>query len=203
MSTTEQHAHRRTTTTRAGAPERAELPHRRGTATAFAACVVAAVAAVTLSGCGIRSTAVPVDAGIPASRTACPPPPGATGTSSAESTGPAVLTTAAPSGVLPVGPTDLPSQPTSETPWEALASALPMPPGVLASELATSAPGADSSAGASAGSSAGVGGSGRAARSAVPTPAATATAAARSTPSTRSSGGFSVSDCTSAATGAP
>ncbi|MEY9967360.1 hypothetical protein ABIA33_005430 [Streptacidiphilus sp. MAP12-16] len=40
--------------------------------------VLAAVLAVALSGCGIRDTAVPVDAGDAASRTACPPPPNAT-----------------------------------------------------------------------------------------------------------------------------
>ena len=39
--------------------------------------VLAAVLAVALSGCGIRDTAVPVDAGDPASRTACPPGPSA------------------------------------------------------------------------------------------------------------------------------
>jgi len=39
---------------------------------AAAALLTAALAAVT--GCGIRPTAVPVDAGAPASRTACPSP---------------------------------------------------------------------------------------------------------------------------------
>ncbi|MEY9959930.1 hypothetical protein [Streptacidiphilus sp. MAP5-52] len=39
--------------------------------------VLGLVAALALTGCGIRSTAVPVDAGLPASRTACPPTPGA------------------------------------------------------------------------------------------------------------------------------
>ncbi|MFC1433205.1 hypothetical protein ACEZDB_21405 [Streptacidiphilus sp. N1-3] len=39
---------------------------------------VAAVLTVLLSGCGIRDTALPVDAGVAASRTACPPAPDAT-----------------------------------------------------------------------------------------------------------------------------
>ena len=42
---------------------------------ATATAAVAAVAAL-LSGCGIRDTALPVDAGQGASRTACPPAPG-------------------------------------------------------------------------------------------------------------------------------
>lgn len=40
----------------------------------MAALLGTAALAVALSGCGIRSTALPVDAGEPASRTACPPP---------------------------------------------------------------------------------------------------------------------------------
>ncbi|MFJ5921945.1 hypothetical protein ACIQF6_04955 [Kitasatospora sp. NPDC092948] len=36
--------------------------------------VLVACGAVLLTGCGIRPTAVPVDAGAPASRTACPTP---------------------------------------------------------------------------------------------------------------------------------
>lgn len=46
-------------------------------AAATTVAAFAAVLAVALSGCGIRDTAVPVDAGDPASRTACPPGPGA------------------------------------------------------------------------------------------------------------------------------
>jgi len=40
--------------------------------------VLAAGLAAALSGCGIRDTALPVDAGVAASRTACPPAPDAT-----------------------------------------------------------------------------------------------------------------------------
>lgn len=56
-------------------------PHRRRAVRLAAAAglgLVAAMLAVSLSGCGIRDTAVPVDAGDPASRTACPPSPDAT-----------------------------------------------------------------------------------------------------------------------------
>ncbi len=60
-------------------PVRPARPVRRrarfAAAASLAAC--AAVLAVALSGCGIRDTAVPVDAGDPASRTACPPGPSA------------------------------------------------------------------------------------------------------------------------------
>lgn len=60
---------------------RAEHParnRRRGGPKARLAAATAAVAAVAalLSGCGIRDTALPVDAGQGASRTACPPAPG-------------------------------------------------------------------------------------------------------------------------------
>jgi hypothetical protein len=41
------------------------------------AVVVATAVAALLSGCGIRDTSLPVDAGVGASRTACPPSPGA------------------------------------------------------------------------------------------------------------------------------
>ncbi|MFC1417024.1 hypothetical protein [Streptacidiphilus cavernicola] len=57
------------------APRRGPLPAGRRLG---AALVLAAVAATALSGCGIRDTALPVDAGVAASRTACPPAPDAT-----------------------------------------------------------------------------------------------------------------------------
>jgi hypothetical protein len=64
-------------------PVRGGLPVRPGRATgrlAVLASVAAVAVAVTLalSGCGIRDTALPVDAGAAASRTACPPAPDAT-----------------------------------------------------------------------------------------------------------------------------
>ncbi|MBF9073237.1 hypothetical protein [Streptacidiphilus fuscans] len=49
----------------------------RSTRRTGAALGLGLAAALALTGCGIRSTAVPVDAGLPASRTACPPTPGA------------------------------------------------------------------------------------------------------------------------------
>ncbi len=67
--------HDRTTPqARASAPagSRRRVPRH----TALAALV--ALAAAALSGCGIRDTALPVDAGVAASRTACPPAPDAT-----------------------------------------------------------------------------------------------------------------------------
>ena len=51
------------------------VPRRRGL---VALVGVSAVAVATLCGCGIRDTALPVDAGVAASRTACPPAPDAT-----------------------------------------------------------------------------------------------------------------------------
>jgi hypothetical protein len=61
------------------APVRGDRPGRRNPrrAAVTTVAVLAAVLAVALSGCGIRDTAVPVDAGDPASRTACPPGPSA------------------------------------------------------------------------------------------------------------------------------
>ncbi|MFC1404339.1 MULTISPECIES: hypothetical protein [Streptacidiphilus] len=60
-------------------PARPTGPARRSPRLAAVTTVAAfaAVLAVALSGCGIRDTAVPVDAGDPASRTACPPGPSA------------------------------------------------------------------------------------------------------------------------------
>jgi len=49
---------------------------RRRTARLAAATAAVAATAALLSGCGIRDTALPVDAGQGASRTACPPAPG-------------------------------------------------------------------------------------------------------------------------------
>jgi hypothetical protein len=64
--------------------------------------VLVTVLGLALSGCGIRDTALPVDAGVAASRTACPPAPDATLSklAAAES----ILPTAGPLPVVPGGP---------------------------------------------------------------------------------------------------
>ncbi|WP_370092908.1 hypothetical protein [Streptacidiphilus sp. MAP12-20] len=91
----------------------------RGRTTVLVAtsAVAAVTALLALSGCGIRSTAVPVDAGLPASRTACPPTPGATAPLTPSV--PADLASAEASYLLPGLP--------STTPWEQLSSAVPAP----------------------------------------------------------------------------
>jgi hypothetical protein len=67
--------HDRTTPqARASAPARS----RRRVPRQVALTALVALAAAALSGCGIRDTALPVDAGVAASRTACPPAPDAT-----------------------------------------------------------------------------------------------------------------------------
>jgi hypothetical protein len=86
------------------APGRATQPVRRNprrTAATTAATVAAsaAVLAALLSGCGIRDTAVPVDAGDPASRTACPPGPSASLTALERDA--SLIPTAAPTRLLP------------------------------------------------------------------------------------------------------
>ncbi|MEY9876484.1 hypothetical protein ABH931_005994 [Streptacidiphilus sp. MAP12-33] len=156
---------------------------RRAATVAMAAAVLAATVTATLSGCGIRSTAVPVDAGLPASRTACPPTPGATSTPGANSDGPAVLTTAAPSDLMPGGATYFPGA----TPWDALTSALPIMPSASASAAARGSATphrATSSAGA---------------RAASPPPVPKPTSA-----TTTGASGFSLGDCGAApGTGSP
>lgn len=74
-------------------------PRRTAATTAAIVAASAAVLAVLLSGCGIRDTAVPVDAGDPASRTACPPGPSASLTALERDA--SLIPTAAPTRMLP------------------------------------------------------------------------------------------------------
>lgn len=88
----------------ASAPGRTTHPVRRNprrTAATTAATVAASAAVLValLSGCGIRDTAVPVDAGDPASRTACPPGPSASLTALEHDA--SLIPTAAPTRLLP------------------------------------------------------------------------------------------------------
>ena len=96
-------------------PARRRPGGARGRATRFAALAAAtAAAAALLSGCGIRDTSLPVDAGEGASRTACPPSPGASLSQLVreEYSAPAVdVPSAAPTTYLPAStaPTSTPS----------------------------------------------------------------------------------------------
>ena len=96
-------------------PARRRPGGARVRAARFAAVAAAtAAAAVLLSGCGIRDTSLPVDAGEGASRTACPPSPGASLSQLVreEYSAPAVdLPSSAPSPYLPAStaPTSTPS----------------------------------------------------------------------------------------------
>jgi hypothetical protein len=100
-------------------------PRRTG-----AAVGLGLAAALVLTGCGIRSTAVPVDAGLPASRTACPPTPGA-------ANGPERPT---PSFLVPAS--------ASPSPWMALVPGLDptASPGDQASAMASAAAAAQQAA---------------------------------------------------------
>ncbi|MER5637027.1 hypothetical protein ABT095_08730 [Kitasatospora sp. NPDC002227] len=64
------------------------------------------LAAAALTGCGIRPTAVPVDAGAPASRTACPSPLHV----------PEAATTRTPAPATPARPSPAPSPAVTHTP---------------------------------------------------------------------------------------
>ena len=95
-------------------PGRRRTGVRRPARARFGGAVLAAVAiTVLVSGCGIRDTALPVDAGEGASRTACPPSSGASLSQLARDEFP--TTGAAPQSPLPITalPTAVPSaQPT-------------------------------------------------------------------------------------------
>jgi hypothetical protein len=91
---------------------------------AAVAGVVAALAAL-LSGCGIRDTSLPVDAGQGASRTACPPSPGAS-LSQLDRDAYAAQSTGAPGWPVPeaTGPRAVPSATASPTPSPTLTGPL-------------------------------------------------------------------------------
>ncbi|MFJ8438308.1 hypothetical protein [Kitasatospora griseola] len=81
------------------------------TARRLRAVALLAGSTALLTGCGIRPTAVPVDAGAPASRTACPTPvlmpvaPTATGSAGATSPAASASAKATPSPVATPSPT--------------------------------------------------------------------------------------------------
>ena len=108
------------------------------------AALLTALVSLLATGCGIRPTALPVDAGGPASRTACPSPvqvPAAAATPSAQPTATkapggksaaaaqAPAATAATKAATPLvtAPADVSPTPTPTTPTDGLFSALPSP----------------------------------------------------------------------------
>jgi hypothetical protein len=77
----------------------------------------ALLGALALTGCGIRTTAVPVDAGEPASRTACPP----SGSAAAGVLQP-------PDRLASAAATPVPAPEGDATPWAQLSPAAPATP---------------------------------------------------------------------------
>ncbi|MCX4748614.1 hypothetical protein OG455_24365 [Kitasatospora sp. NBC_01287] len=106
---------------------RAGRPRRLAAALGAAAAVVALV-----GGCGIRPTAVPVDAGAPASRTACPSPvhPPAAPLAPVNTPTPAPFGAARSPGRPVVSPSPSPSAPAGSL-FSAQPSPAPSPNGTL------------------------------------------------------------------------
>ncbi|MCX4753178.1 hypothetical protein [Kitasatospora purpeofusca] len=106
--------------------------------------------AVLAAGCGIRPTAVPVDAGAPASRTACPTVariPTAPGTPSGAVGGPpqaaaahGTPTPTAPAAAAAPVPTQVPTTPVRPAPTSGSPAASPSPSPSVVSPTASAAP---------------------------------------------------------------
>ncbi|WP_371481133.1 hypothetical protein [Kitasatospora sp. NBC_00315] len=117
-------------------PRRRPAPggHRRARRGLVGAVVLAALVTAAATGCGIRPTAVPVDAGGPASRTACPSPvqvPGAVITPSAAPAASTARGNGAPGAKASAARTqtraDTAPQAPPTAPADGLFSALPSP----------------------------------------------------------------------------
>ncbi len=91
-------------------------PTARGAARYAATAVGVLALGLALSACGIRDTTIPVDAGEGASRTACPPTPGASSTQSVPGAFPGPDFDGEGSGPEPTAPHGVPTSAPSASP---------------------------------------------------------------------------------------